>query len=88
MIGAEGQSLAELRFPVGRRLVGQRIDQVEADPGEDRLGGGERLQSLLDVMGAAEEAQRLIVERLEAERDTIDAGGGKVGEAGCFDIVR
>ena len=36
-------------------------------------------------MGAAEEAQRRVVERLQAERDPVDAGRGEVGEARRLD---
>ena len=36
-------------------------------------------------MGAAEEAQRRVVERLQAERDAVDPGGGEVGEARRLD---
>jgi hypothetical protein len=36
-------------------------------------------------VGAAEEAQRLLVQRLEAERDSVDAGRGEIGEARGFD---
>jgi hypothetical protein len=37
-------------------------------------------------VGTAEKAQGCVVERLEAERDAVDAGRGEIGEAGGFDL--
>src|SRR5688572_1856898 len=71
-------------FPLSRRLAGQRVDEVEIDPPEMALGDVERGKALGRRMGAAEEAQSGVVQRLESEADPVDAGTGEIGEASRF----
>ena len=47
----------------------------------------ERGKAFARRMGAAEEGERLVVEALQAEREAIDPGGAKVGEAGGLDRI-
>ena len=81
MPGAERQRAGEFGLPVGFALAGAGVDEVETDPIEHRLRGGERGQPFGDVMRAAEEMQCLILQRLQAERDAVDPGGGQIGKA-------
>ena len=64
MFGAEAEGAGEFGLPIDEPLVGAGVDEVEADAGEDALRDGERGEPLGDVVGATEEAQRRIVERL------------------------
>ena len=66
MPGAERQRLAERRRPARFGVAGKRIDQVEADPSEIPLRDFKRAETFARRMGAAEEAQRLIIEALQA----------------------
>ena len=80
MIGGERQRLAELRRPGLRRLAGAGIDQVEGEAREGRARHLDRRARGGDVMKAAEEAEVVVVERLDAERDAVDAGGAVAAE--------
>ena len=64
--GLAALATAQRQFglPRGGRLAGQRIDQVEADPREMALGGGERSQTLVDSMQSPKKPQRMVIERL------------------------
>src|SRR5690606_25594851 len=88
MAGAEGQGTGQFGVPLLRRLTGPGIDQVEAYAPEMTLRDFERGETFADVMESAEEAQRLVVERLHPERDTVDAGRGELGKIGRLDRRR
>ena len=87
MPGAEGEGAPQFRFPIRFALVGTGVDQVEAHPIEHALRRVERGQPLRHVMGAAEEMERLIVERLKAERGAVDPGAGQIRKARRLDRI-
>ncbi len=99
MVAGEAQRLVEFAPPGGDALAGTGIDQIEREPGEIVVGMLDRGDRLGAVMRSAEKAQRRWVERLDAERQPVDAGLGKgaetrglggirVGFEGDFDIGR
>ena len=64
----------------GERLAGARIDQVEGEAGE--MSGRQPIAASASSRCAARPRnQRCIVERLHAERQPVDPGGGEAGEA-------
>ena len=73
MRSAEAERLGQGRRPGVLGLVGQRIDQVEADPAEIALRRLERDKAFTRTVGAAEETQCGIVEALKAEREPASA---------------
>ena len=81
MIGAEAQRAGQLGLPLGGGLARAGIDQIEGDAGEMTPRQIERRHRLGMIVAAAEEFQRGIVERLDAERQPIDARGAEAGEA-------
>ena len=88
MLSAEADRAGEFGFPGGERLVRAGIDQVEADPRKGTLGGVERGEPFGDIMRAPQKFQRRVVERLQAERHPVHAGGGQIGKARGFDRGR
>src|SRR3546814_17328404 len=66
-------------------LAGAGIDQVKAHPVERGLRDIQRLQPFGDIMRPAKEAQRLIVQRLKAQRSAVHPGGRKGAEVGRLD---
>ena len=81
MFGATDQCAAKRCCPFLLALTGERIDEVEADSFERSLRDIERGQRLGGIVGATEEAELRIIERLDAERQAVDTGLPKVGEA-------
>src|SRR3546814_10936262 len=63
-------------------LAGAGIDQVKAHPVERGLRDIQRLQPFGDIMRPAKEAQRLIVQRLKAQRSAVHPGGRNGAEVG------
>src|SRR5271170_206942 len=88
MVAGERQRLVELAAPGRRRLAWARIDQVEREARELALRQRDRGARLARVVLAAEEFERAVVERLDAERQPIDAGGGELAEARRLDRGR
>ena len=80
----EVQRPVELARPVGRRLPGNGVDQVERDAAEDAKAPPRWRGRRLGGVGAAEEAQDLVVERLDADGEAIDAGVAEGAEAAGF----
>ena len=72
MLAGEGQRLVELASPRREALAGAGVDQVEREPRKSRAGLLDRGDRLVAVMGAAQEAQRLGVERLHAKRQPVN----------------
>src|SRR3546814_17195618 len=72
----------QFRPPFRLRLAGAGIDQVKAHPVERGLRDIQRLQPFGDIMRPAKEAQRLIVQRLKAQRSAVHPGGRKGAEVG------
>src|SRR3546814_17879243 len=68
MACAETKRPVQFRPPFRLRLAGAGIDQVKAHPVERGLRDIQRLQPFGDIMRPAKEAQRLIVQRLKAQR--------------------
>ncbi len=81
MISRHADRGSELGLPGGKRLRRSRIDQVEGKPRKDasrKLNGVPRFGRIVD---APERLQRLVVERLHAEREAIDARRAIAAEA-------
>src|SRR5438270_4674199 len=87
MAGAEAESLRERYRPAVFGVAGKCVDEVEADSAKMVLCDFERLPSLADRMGAAEEGQLLIVETVQAEGEAVDYGCMEIGEARRLDGV-
>jgi hypothetical protein len=81
VFGAESHSAAQLLGPCLRRLAGPRVDQVDGEAREGARGGLDGADRGGCVMVAAEERQRCIVQRLQPQRQAVDAGVGEGGEA-------
>jgi len=81
MLGPEAERAGEFAMPVGERLTGSRVDQVEGEAREDRPRHFDRGQRLGDAVHAAEPLQVGIVQRLHAERHAVDARGPIPAEA-------
>ena len=77
VLAGKGERLIELAAPDAKALAGAGVDQVEREPRKCRAGMVDRGDGLLSVMGAAQQAQGRRVERLDSERQPVDAGGGK-----------
>ncbi len=75
MIGSMSEREGELIFPLAHGLAFARIDQIERDAIEMLLGERQRGQRFLRGMLAAERLEAVIVERLHAERGSVDPGG-------------
>ena len=71
MIGAAG----EFGAPVVCSLVRERVDQVDRGGAEMLAPFVERSESGFGGVGAAEEFQAGVVERLQAELEAVDAYG-------------
>ena len=67
------QGAVELGFPGGAGLAGARIDQIEREAFEQARGQIDRGQRLGGGVLAPEQAQRGVIERLNAERDPVHA---------------
>src|SRR5271170_6369148 len=80
-LAGEAQRLVEFALPGSFALAGPGIDEVERIAREAGAGEADRPDRLVAVVPAAEKAQRLRIERLDPERQPVDAGGGKAGEA-------
>ena len=85
MLSAIADRTGQLRLPIGQRLAGAGIDQVEADPAKLLLCRLQRAQRLVYAVRAAKKAQRLVIERLDAQRGAIDPGGSQIGKARRLD---
>ena len=88
MLGPERKGAGEFGLPDGQRLPGASVDEVERDAREHRLRGLERRHAFRRTMRAAEEAERVVVERLEPERHAVHPGGGEVREPRRLDRRR
>ena len=88
VLGPERQRAGQLGLPFRQRLAGAGINQVEADPAEITLGDGQRGQPLGDIVRAAQEAERGVVQRLQPQRHPVDPGRGEIGEARRLDRGR
>ena len=73
VIGGKFHRLTQLRLPAGHRLAGPGIDEVEGQAREGFAGNLDGLQRPGHVMQTAQLAQVLIIERLYAQRHTVDA---------------
>ncbi len=80
MLAREGQSPIQLLHPARDSLAGPRIDQIETEARKMPARDIEGREPLACAMGPAEEFERAIVERLDAERDAVDAGVRQCGE--------
>src|SRR5207248_10558375 len=78
---AQAQRLRQRCRPAVLRVAGHRVDQVEADAAEIPLRGFKRAEPLARIVGAAEEGERLAVEALQPERESIDPRRGEIGKA-------
>src|SRR5690606_27902933 len=85
MLGAEAYRAGQLGLPLRLGLIWPGIDQVEAHATEMALRGVERTETLGNAMRTAEEAQCIVVERLEAERYAVDPCGSQIGKARRLD---
>ena len=74
VIGAEGEGAGELYAPVFGGLVRQRVDQVDRGGAEMALRLLKRRARIGGAMRAAEEFEARLIERLQAERQAVDAG--------------
>src|SRR5579872_320270 len=77
MIAGQGQRLFELRLPLRERLARPRINEIEGKTREKPLRERECRERIAHIMAPPEEAERLLLERLHPERETIDPGRAK-----------
>ena len=86
--GLLGQRLGQFGAPGARFLAGPRGDQIEGPARKIRardLEGGQRLGG---AVLAAEEGERGVVERLDAEGNPVDPGPAVGGETPGLDRAR
>mgnify|MGYP001611871623 CR=1 FL=1 len=81
MLGRFRDGALELDGPGGQRLARPRINEIERIALEDRARDRNGRERLLRRVQTAQFLERAIVERLHAERDTIDAGAAIAAEA-------
>ena len=74
MLCGLGERAFELGRPRMRGLAGPRVDQIEGIALENGARQRDRSERLLRRVQPPERFQRRIIQRLHAERDTIDAG--------------
>src|SRR3546814_14918890 len=72
----------QFRPPFRLRLAGAGIAQVKAHPVERGLRDIQRLQPFGDIMRPAKAAQRLLVQRLKAQRSAAHPGRSKGADTG------
>src|SRR5258708_14047034 len=68
MLALLGERALQFRLPRRGRLSGPRVNQVEGNAREMRAGNGERSKCFFRAMQPAEKFQRIIFQRLNAER--------------------
>jgi hypothetical protein len=78
---------AQLRFPGLKGLARSRIDQIERRSFECRLCDADGGQRFGRGMPSSEPGERGVVERLNTERNAIDAGRAKTMEPLCLTLV-
>ena len=88
MVAGFGQGAGELGRPILRVLARPGIDQVERVAIENAARDADRIERFARGVHAAKLGEHAIVERLDAERDAVDAGGAVAAEAGGFDAGR
>ena len=88
MLACEVERLAEFGAPRVDALAGSGINQIEGEALERATRDVDRRAGFLRRMQAAERAQLRIVERLHAERDTIDAGRAIAAKTSGLDARR
>ncbi len=81
VLGAEVERGQELRRPGLGSLAGSGIDQVHRQAGEQAGGQAGGAAGLAGEMVAAEKFQGDVVQRLHAQGEPVDPGGGEGGEA-------
>src|SRR5688500_18813206 len=82
------QRTGQLFTPIGERLPGARIDQIQGHLREYACGESESIERLGGGVLAAQEHQIFILQRLDAERETIDAGQAIAAEVLRFGTRR
>ena len=85
-----GSSLRKLLVffpPEERPMLEACIDEIKIDAREYRLRERNRAPRFLSAVQAAERLQRLIVERLHADGDAVDARRAVIAKAPLFDAV-
>ena len=85
MARVQRQSVRQFLAPVFLGLELPGIDKVQAGPVENRIGDIPSLQGLGGAVAATQKPQRLVVQRLHAQRDAIDPGIGKGLKLAAFD---
>ena len=88
MLAGERERLLQLGAPGRFALAGAGVDQIERGARKNRRRGLHRRQSFRDVVAAAERLEVVIVERLHADRQAVDAGGAIAAKAARFDAGR
>ena len=81
VLGTQRRRLVQRPRPRRGGLAGEGVDQVERDPREGRDRGPDGAARGRGVVVAAEEGQARVVQRLHAQRQPADPGGGEGGEA-------
>src|SRR5215217_4043390 len=84
---SEAERLRQGHRPAVFGVAGKCIDQIEADAPEVLLRNLERLPSFPRRMRSPEEAERLVIEALESEREPVHARGSEIGEARRLDRI-
>ena len=82
MLRVPRQDLVELVPPGAPVLAGPGVDQVAGDPGKALAGQRQGGQRLGRVVAPPQEAQGVVVERLDAEREAVDPGPPEAVESG------
>ena len=85
MLAGHRHRLGQLGAPGRLALAGAGVDEVERSAREDRRRGLDRLDRFGDVVTAAERLEVGVVERLDADRQAVDAGGAIAAEAPRLD---
>src|SRR5690242_14657453 len=81
MLGAEGERFFQFLAPRVQRLIGTGVDQIERHAVEVRRRQLERGAGLGGIVQSAQHLQIAIIQRLHAQRETVDAGRAIVAKA-------
>ena len=91
VVRMEGESRPQCVQPDGKGIsgrAGKAVDEIDAEIVEARVTGhSDRFQRLPGLMAAAQEGERLVVEGLAADVQTVHAGAAQRREESCGDVA-
>lgn len=89
VLGAMGDQLVEIAIEELEGLLREREDQIEREILETRRARGEeRFAGHRSPVGATEPLEQRVLERLDSDREAIDACGSKTGQTSELDGAR